>query len=152
MEESWPKAAYSPDKDPVYPGNQKEYDKALRSKEEGGLGLSASYIHRDFPRRVYDPNGGTKLIGNRPGQTVEECREELKLALSEGWGIEAIAAKPADIVIKGQTQAEYENQIRISKLEATIEQMMEILREKAAVQLEPAPRKRGRPAKAATSE
>jgi hypothetical protein len=145
MEENWPKPAYRVDGDPLYCANQKEYDRAVKDIKDGGLGLSTVYIHREFPRRVYDPNGGTKLVLDETG---------LELAIKEGWSKEAIAPKPAEVVIKGTTQAEYENQVRISALEAKLAaqsemmgEMMQIIREKASVELERP--KRGRPPKVA---
>ena len=143
-ERNWPVPIYFADKDPVYAGNQKELDKATKSVKEGGLGGSEIYIHREFPRDIYDSNGGIKRVHDA---------HQLRIAIEEGWSTDPPEPKVETSSNKVQTQVEYEMQVRLAKQESeianlkdTLGEMMQLVREKSIHDAEPKPT-RGRPAR-----
>lgn len=99
------------DKEPVYPGNEKEFEKALLGVDRGGLGGSRHYIPKHYPRRVYryQPSGHVET-------NVAENAEHFALLLEQGWSGTPLAP-PLPPPKKDVTKAEYEANMRTAKAE-----------------------------------
>ncbi len=122
---------FFPDKEPIYPLNEKEYAKAILSVEKGGLGGSRNYIPKHYPRRIYryDDKGEVVLA-------VSNNAEEFQAQLEAGWSGTPLAP-PLPPPEKDVTKAEYEANMRTAKaelraeaLEKRLDEMMALLKEK----------------------
>ncbi len=65
----WPRVAYHATEDPRMVGSKDEFDSLQRS------GWSLQYIHKDYPKMMFAPNGDTAVVNNPEEETAQGSAE-----------------------------------------------------------------------------
>lgn len=105
------------DKDPIYPGNGKEFEIAIKSPAQGGLGGSRHYIPKHYPRRVY-----RYLDSGAVDLAIAEDADDFAAKMEAGWSPTPLAP-PLPPPEKDVTKAEYEANMRTAKAELRNEEL-----------------------------
>jgi hypothetical protein len=109
------------DKEPIYPGNEKDYEKALKA------GGSRHYIPKHYPRRVY-----RYLQSGEVETNIANDAEHFQSLLGDGWSGTPLAP-PLPPPAKDVTKAEYEANMRTAKAELQNDELRKQLNEVLAM-------------------